>query len=253
MQLVLDAVGARLGQAGRWAGELLFTAWVLIVLLVTLPVLWVWLLCSRPGRPSDRAAKNWARMALGLCGVRPQLTGLQHLRSIGSAVLVANHASYIDPLLLMAALPVEFTFVAKAGLVRYPLIGLVIRKAGYVKIEKASLSERLAGADDVELRLRNGERLVVFPEGTFRRAAALLPFRLGAFRAAVETGRPVVPMAIAGARHILPEGASWLRYGRVAIAIGQPLVPGGKDWPEIVRLRDESVAHIERALEQSDL
>jgi 1-acyl-sn-glycerol-3-phosphate acyltransferase len=91
----------------------------------------------------------------------------------------------------MAAIPVEFHFVAKRALLQYPLIGTVIRKAEHITIEKAGLSDRLAGADEVERQLRDGERLVIFAEGTFVRRSGLLPFRLGAFRAAIDTGRPL--------------------------------------------------------------
>src|SRR5262249_46087109 len=161
------------------------------------------------------AVKRWSRLALAACGVRPHVVGLENLHSLGSGVLVANHASYIDSVVLMAAIPVDFHFVAKRALTEYPLVGTVIRKAEHFTIEKVGVNDRLAGADEVERRLRNGERLLIFPEGTFVRTPGLLPFRLGAFRAAVDTGRPIVPVALCGTRQILPDGTWLLKHGPV--------------------------------------
>lgn len=83
-----------------------------------------------------------------------------------------------------------------------------------------------------------GELLLVFPEGTFARPPGLLPFRLGAFRAAVDAGRPVVPIALRGTRQVLPDGTWLLRSGQIEVTIGQPLLPAAQDWQEMVRLRD---------------
>ena len=84
---------------------------------------------------------------------------------------------------------------------------------------------------------------MIFPEGTFVRGPGLLPFRLGAFRAAVDTGRPIVPVSIAGTRHILP-GTCLFRHRRITVTIGVPMEPGVQGWPEMVRLRDAAVDHI---------
>ena len=213
---------------------------------MSLPVLWGYLAIRRPGRHADRAAKWWSRLALTVCGLRPRVVGIEHLEALGPGVLVANHASYIDPIVLMAAIPSAFHFVAKRALTQYPLIGTVIRKAEHLTIEKAGLSDRLAGADEVERRLRAGERLVVFAEGTFVRRPGLLPFRLGAFRAAVDTARPIVPIALSGTRNVLPDGTWLLRHAPVTVTIGAPIEPQAQGWPEMVRLRDAAVDHIAR-------
>jgi 1-acyl-sn-glycerol-3-phosphate acyltransferase len=245
-RLLAGAVGAwTLKFAGSLA-RLAFTVWIGLVLLVSLPVLWGYLLVRRPGRHAGRVVKRWSRFALMMCGLRPRVVGLEHLRALESGVLVANHASYIDPVVLMAAIPVPFHFVAKRALMRYPLIGTVIRKAGHITIEKSGLSDRLAGADEVERRLRDGERLVIFAEGTFVRRPGLLPFRLGAFRAAVDASRPVVPVALAGTRHVLPDGAWLFRQAPITVTVGAPVEPQGQGWPEMVRLRDAAVDHVAR-------
>jgi 1-acyl-sn-glycerol-3-phosphate acyltransferase len=236
--LMLTTFGHRTRRLARWIGRCLFTAYIACVLVVTLPVFWILLLLCPPGRPADRVAKRWSRVMLSLSGLRPGVAGLENLTRLQSGILVANHASYIDPIVLMAAIPAGFSFIAKGRLANYPLIGTVIRKAGHSTIEKVDVPQRLASAEEIVTLLRKDGLLVVFPEGTFVRAPGLLPFRLGAFRAAVDTGRPVVSVAIRGTRDIFPDGAWLFRRGKIEITIGAPLQPAAEGWQEMVRLRD---------------
>jgi 1-acyl-sn-glycerol-3-phosphate acyltransferase len=149
-----------------------------------------------------------------------------------------NHASYIDAIVVMAALPGDFRFIAKRRLMTYPLIGSVIGRAQHVTIEKADPVQRLAGADQITTALRGGMSVAVFPEGTFARPPGILPFRLGAFRAAVDATRPIVPITLRGTRSVLPDGAWLLCRARIDVVIGAPSTALGAGWPEMVRLRD---------------
>lgn len=239
----LRARSARMAEA---MGRFLFTSYVLTVSVPMLAILWIYLLIGPSGRRADRAVKWCCRMALAICGLRPRVSGIEHLDGVGAAILAANHASYIDSIVLMAAIPTDFRFLAKQRLAGYPLLGTAIRKAGHVTIEKATLAQQLSGADVLTRLLREGWRMVVFPEGTFYRRAELLPFRLGAFKAAVDTGRPIVPITLRGTRRVLPDETWLLRRGPIDVIISAPLIPAGRGWQEIVRLRDEArtiIAH----------
>jgi fatty-acyl-CoA synthase len=244
VRLMAGALAAWFTRSTRWLGRAMFTVWIVLVLSISVPVLWGVLAARRPGRHADRATKRWARLVLTACGLRPRVTGLANVRALRSGILVCNHASYIDPIILMAAVPVEFHFVAKRALADYPLIGTVIRKGEHATIERAGLNDRLAAADEVERRLQQDERLVMFPEGGFVRAPGLRPFRLGAFRAAVDTRRAIVPVAIVGAREILADGTWLFRHRPVSVTIGAPIEPRTQGWPEMVRLRDLALAAI---------
>jgi 1-acyl-sn-glycerol-3-phosphate acyltransferase len=244
MQLLATNLRTRAGRVADWCGRLVFTAYVAAIAGTTLPLLWLYLLVGWPGRRADRAVKWWSRMALTACGVRPRIVGLEHVRDMGAAVLAANHASYIDSVVLMAAIPTDFRFVAKRRLAYYPLIGTVIRRAGHVTIEKASVAQQLAGATDLAHFLREGRQLLVFPEGTFFRPPGLLPFRLGAFKAAVDARVPVVPIALRGTRDVLPADTWLFRRGPIEVTIGAPLRPEAQGWQEMVRLRDRARSSI---------
>jgi 1-acyl-sn-glycerol-3-phosphate acyltransferase len=245
-RLVTADLRARAARVAAGLGRFLFTAYVVTIVVPTLLMLWGYLIVSPRGRPADRAVKRWARMALRACGLRPRVTGVEHLEGIGAAILAANHASYIDSVVLMATIPTDFRFLAKQRLADYPFIGTVIRKAGHVTIEKATVAQQLSGADILPRLLHEGRQMLVFPEGTFFRPPELLPFRLGAFKAAVDTGRPIVPIALRGTRRVLPDGTWLFRRGPIDVMISAPLVPAAQGWPEMVRLRDEArsiIAH----------
>jgi 1-acyl-sn-glycerol-3-phosphate acyltransferase len=245
-RLAIADLRARAARVVDWVERFLFTAYVVTVVVPTLLMLWGYLLVSPRGRFADGAVRWWSRMALWACGLRPRVTGVEHLEGVGAAILAANHASYIDSVVLMATIPTDFRFLAKRRLADYPLIGTVIRKVGHVTIEKASVAQQLSSADLLARLLREGRQMLVFPEGTFFRPPELLPFRLGAFKAAVDTGRPIVPIALRGTRRILPDGTWLFRRGPIDVMISAPLAPAAEGWPEMVRLRDEARTIIAR-------
>ena len=246
LRLAVAGMRARVTGIADTLGRFLFTAYIITIVVLTLAVLWGYLLVSPRGRAADTAVKRWSRVALRLCGLRPTITGAEHLAGVGAAILAANHASYIDSVVLMASLPLDFRFLAKRRLADYPLIGTVIRKVGHVTIEKATVAQQLSGADVLTRLLREGCQMLVFPEGTFFRPPELLPFRLGAFKAAVDTGCPIVPIALRGTRRILPDGTWLFRRGPIDVIIGAPLVPTAQGWHEMVRLRAEARTIIAR-------
>ncbi len=226
------------------AGRACFTAWVVTLLLATGPIAWALVRAGAAGRGVDRIVGRWTRLLMVLAGCRVAVAGREHAPAAGPVVFVANHASYLDSPLLMSVLPAGARFAAKARLARLPVLGLVIRRAGHIPLRKDDQAQRIEGVEDLRAPLSAGEPVCIFPEGTFDEVPRLLPFRLGAFRAAVDAGCPVVPVAIRGARRIFPAGTWLLRPGRIAVTFGPPLLPTGTEWSEIVRLRDEARAFI---------
>jgi 1-acyl-sn-glycerol-3-phosphate acyltransferase len=223
-----------------------FTLYIAAVTLVSVPPLWALVRMSRRPATARGLLKRFARFVVAASGCPVDIRGLEHVRDLGPAIFVANHASYFDVVLILAALPASLRFAAKGRLATYPVLGTIIPKAGYIAIEKTKLSEQMEGADEVSAALDAGESMFVFPEGTFVRTPGLLPFRLGAFRAAADSGHPVVAVAISGTRHIFPANTLLLRPGPVTLTIAPPLRPAGRGWAQTVRLRDEAQRVIER-------
>jgi 1-acyl-sn-glycerol-3-phosphate acyltransferase len=244
--LALDLV-ARLRRVPGTARALAYAGWIGVVLAIAFPLLWVLALLLPRGRPVDRVARIWSRIVLAIAGCRLRVEGLGALPARGSALLVCNHSSYLDVPALLAAIPTEFRFVAKRELARAPVIGAVIRNARHLTVDRVDLSRGVADAETITRVLRQGTSILFFPEGTFVRASGILPFRLGAFKAAVEARCPVIPVGLSGTRDILPADRWLPRRGPITVTIGSPIVPAKDDWREMVRIRDLARAEVARA------
>jgi 1-acyl-sn-glycerol-3-phosphate acyltransferase len=165
-------------------------------------------------------------------------------------VLVSNHASYLDGLALVAALPRPYSFVAKRELRAQFVAGRYLARLGAEFVERFDPRRSVEDANRMTALVAGGRSLLVFPEGTFVAAPGLLPFHLGAFLAAASAGAPVVPIAIRGTRTILPDGRWWPRRAPVTIHIGVPIAPALHEASDVfgaaTRLRAAARAAVEK-------
>jgi 1-acyl-sn-glycerol-3-phosphate acyltransferase len=180
----------------------------------------------------------YVRFALRVAGCRMHVEGVEHLRGSGPFLLASNHTSYLDVALLLALLPMHFVFVSKKEVASWPFVGLFVRKAGHLTVDREDAHDSVAATGKVARAVEEGESVLVFPEATFTAASGLRPFRLGVFKTAVETGTPVVPLAVRGARRALRDGTVIPRPGPLRVWIGAPISPEGEGWRAVVHLRD---------------
>jgi 1-acyl-sn-glycerol-3-phosphate acyltransferase len=174
-----------------------------------------------------------ARIALAILGLRVTATGLENLPE-GSCVVVANHSSYVDGVVLTAILPPRFSFVIKREAADMPFVGLLLRRIGSEFVDRSDQGGRQRGARRVIKRAEQGHALVFFPEGTFDQKVGLKRFHAGAFIAAVRGGVPVVPTIIHGARRAMPGNALLVRPGRIQVEFLAPL-PADGEKPDALR------------------
>jgi 1-acyl-sn-glycerol-3-phosphate acyltransferase len=179
----------------------------------------------------------------------------EHLLPSGPCVVVANHASYLDGVVLKAALPARFSFVIKKEVSRVPLAGLMLRRIGSEFVDRFN---RHAGGLDARRLIKaadSGQALAFFPEGTFLAQPGLGKFHTGAFAIAARAALPIVPIAIRGTRHILPSGRLLPRPGRIHIQVLPALGPLSDLEPgaAITATRDQARARILAALDEPDL
>ena len=232
----------RAGRALAYAGTLVYSAWVwTAVAIVALP-LWIAVALTRTPRQARRVIGAASRLLLLAGGCRPRVEGRDPATLPSPAVIVANHASFLDVLLLLAVLPPTVRFGAKARLTRYPILGTILRRANYVLVQRGARDSAAALAATID----DGDSLFIFPEGTFVRAAGVMPFRLGAFQVAVDKGVPVVPIALRGTRAVWPDESWRLRPGPMAVCVGEPLTSAETGWAAMVAMRDASRAWIAR-------
>jgi 1-acyl-sn-glycerol-3-phosphate acyltransferase len=164
-----------------------------------------------------------ARLALTLAGMRLRVRGLEQLPP--ACVVVANHCSYLDGVILAAILPARFGFVIKREMARVPFAGMLLRRIGVEFVERRAKEQLMRDTRRLLRRAQRGESLVFFPEGTFSTKVGLLRFHIGAFAAAARAGLPVVPLAIRGTRHCLPPGSPWPSPGRIELCALAPIGP----------------------------
>ena len=164
-------------------------------------------------------------------------------------MVVANHQSFLDIFVLCNILH-EWKWVAKKSLFRIPLFGWGFSLTGSISHDRGDTASALA----VMAKCRHylGERISVmmFPEGTRSPDGRLLPFKPGAFKLAVETGVPVLPIAVWGTAGGMPKGSIWVRPARIALRILEPVPTAGLKGYDVRRLRDDVHDRIERALDE---
>ncbi len=243
-QLTRLVARAAAAQAWRGAWGVVHLAWALwagTVFLIAAVGAWLPTMLLPGVERRRRAVRACARGALALSAIHVRAEGLEHLPESlpnRSAVLVvANHASYADSILLTAVLPLRFGYAAMRELASAALLGAPLRRLGAVFVERADAAGGVEDTAVLEAHARAGEPLVIFPEGTFRRAPGLLPFKLGAFVVAAHTGAPIIPVALAGTRSLLRCG-EWLpRRCEIVITVGAPIVSTEHDWGAALALR----------------
>jgi 1-acyl-sn-glycerol-3-phosphate acyltransferase len=230
-----------------------FLVWILGALALMLAVCLCFLLAPFLGGPRAfwLVAPRYIRGTARAFGIRRELEGWwalpQDLREgVRPAVFIGNHTSLFDPPLMISTLPSRPVFVAKRELARVPFLGWVIWLADFIFIDRGNREAALRSLREAAGRIRAGQSIVAFPEGTRSRDGELLPFKKGAFALAFEAGVPVVPFAIQGGPGILPKGTWRVGGGAYRITVGEPLEPSF--FPDVDALRGAAEAALRELL-----
>jgi 1-acyl-sn-glycerol-3-phosphate acyltransferase len=210
-------------------------------------------------RRANEILRFLCRTWLWSVGLTPEVEGGQNLIQIQSRkqneplLIVSNHASYLDPIILAATVPFNFRFVVKREARDWPVIGSFIRKCGAIAIVRNDPSSASDESRKIVLALKEGAAIHMFPEGTFTAHAGLRPFQMGAFKAALETGSQVVPVSLSGTRKVLRDG-KWLpSWGRIRVVVSPALRARSADWVEMVRIRDDARTEILKQCNENSL
>ncbi|MGH8739135.1 MAG: 1-acyl-sn-glycerol-3-phosphate acyltransferase, partial [Burkholderiales bacterium] len=242
--LEVEGLSARTSRALRRVGEHLWGAWAWTSFVSVMLPVWLLIATTRREARARAIARRGARLVFGLWGTMPRIEGAERLEQLTSAVVISNHASYVDGLLLTAALPPRIVFVAKRDLAPQRFAGTLLRRLGTLFVERVdaarSVEDQRAIAQSAGMSLAP----LVFPEGTLRREPGLLPFRMGAFVAAAQAGVPVVPVVMRGTRRMLPDGIWFPRRAALEVLVGEPIAPEGDGWHAAIALRDRARAAI---------
>jgi len=252
---------ARTAGAEIWSGvrrglEILYGLYFGVVFLVWIIPTWTIVNFINDYRKAGRFTSAALKILFALIGCRVSVVGKEYVDAPGAKVYAANHTSYFDVLALMLGLGVPYHFVAKMEVGRMPFIGTFLTKMKHTRFNRSDAGSRLRQMREMETLLREGESIFVFPEGTFTSEDGVRPFQLGAFKAAVDAGVPIVPVSLAGTRRFLRDGTYLPRPTSVTITVSPPIYPRVTSaaanaeetsaWHELIRLRDTAREAIAR-------
>jgi len=251
----------RTAGAGIWSGvrrglEILYGLYFGVVFVLWIVPTWTIVNFISDYRKAGRFTSAALKLLFALVGCRVHVIGKEYVDAPGAKVYASNHTSYFDVLALMLGLGVPYHFVAKMEVGGMPFIGTFLRKMGHTKFDRSDPESRLRQSEEMEKLLREGESIFVFPEGTFTEEDGVRPFQLGAFKAAVDAGVPVVPVSLAGTRNFLRDGTYLPRPTSVTVTVSPPIysrvvseaakAEDGSAWHELIRLRDTTRETIAR-------
>jgi 1-acyl-sn-glycerol-3-phosphate acyltransferase len=172
-----------------------------------------------------RCARAWAWLVLKTTGVHVSVRGTEQLDPRRSYVFASNHQSIYDIPIVFTALPLQLRIVAKASLGSFPFLGWHLRRTGHLLVDRKNPG---AGVVKKMARLVSGAKsLIVFPEGTRSVDGTVARFKAGMFLVAIDAGLPVVPVSIAGSRHVMLKGRLMTCPGRVTLTVHEPILTAG--------------------------
>jgi 1-acyl-sn-glycerol-3-phosphate acyltransferase len=228
-------------------GVYCWTVFVLFALLALVAMVVV------PGlEQRRRIARFTARVVFAAWGVKLRILGAERLPQ-ERCIVVANHASYLDGLVLTAALPPRFAFVIKKEMDRVPLASLLLRRIGSEFVDRHNRHKGAMDARRVLRRASEGQSLVFFPEGTFSTRPGLLRFHTGAFATAVRANCTVIPAVIRGARTVLSNSSVIPTPAHITVDILPSLVPQTGQPDAAAQLRDAARRTVLLHLGEPDL
>jgi 1-acyl-sn-glycerol-3-phosphate acyltransferase len=165
----------------------------------------------------------WSPGLLWASGARLDIRGRERVDFSRPSVFVVNHQSMADIPVFFVAVPVNLHFLAKKELFSVPFLGWYMTVSGMIPIDRSRGSAAIELLKKNAARVRHGHNVLAFAEGTRSRTGRIAPFKKGAFVLAIEAQVPVVPIAVEGARDVLPSDGFSVRPGTIRVAFGDPI------------------------------
>jgi 1-acyl-sn-glycerol-3-phosphate acyltransferase len=222
---------------------------ILLEVLVWVPLMAVIYVFTAPRDPGRYTVGRWFRRA---AMVAVALNPLWKFRTSGVRitdprrpyVAVSNHESYAD-IFLLSHLPWEMKWLSKEEVFRIPFMGWMMRMAGDIGVRRGERLSRAQALEQVRDRLDKKVSVMIFPEGTRSPTREMLPFREGAFRAAIDAGVPILPIVVAGTRHAMAKGSLVFNRARAEARVLPPVETAGMTAADVPALRDRVRSIIE--------
>ncbi len=195
---------------------------------------------TRKGRLFRPLAKIYSRVLYATFRVRVVHRGFEQIDPQSSYVFMPNHTSIADPLAMAITIPQPFHCVFKKELARIPVFGWALLSLGQIMVDRENTEQARASLSGVVSGLSGSNSILIFPEGKVSHDGRLLPLKKGGFHLAIQTGLPIVPVRIEGARNVCPPGGSGhFHKGVISVQVFPPLMVCGKTEADIPALMEK--------------
>ena len=181
-------------------------------------------------------ARTWSWLILATTGVSVDVRGLERLERGKTYVFVANHQSIYDIPVIFASLPYQLRIIAKESLGSFPFLGWHLQRTGHLLVNRRKPDPRAVFTWANALTAK-GLSLIVFPEGTRSADGHVGPFKGGSLYPGVQAGLPIVPLSVAGSRHVMRKGRLMTCPGHVELTIHDPIPTVANREPDIREVR----------------
>lgn len=227
--------------------EVLLTLFVSILELLTIPF-------NRRGRLFHALARFHSRWSLLACGVKVKVEGLERIDFSRSYIYVSNHASFFDIPAVISGIPDQIRIVYKKELEVIPLFGWGLKLGKtYIAIDRKQGHDALQSLEEAASKIRTGDSVLLFAEGTRTPDGNLQPFKRGPFNLAVKAGVPIVPVTILGSYKIMPRHSWRIRPGTIRLILSEPVeIPQANGKSAEFELRDKVHAVIAKHFERGE-
>ena len=189
--------------------------------------------------------RTWSRLLLRIAGVRVEVEAAENIDLAAPQVVVVNHTSWFDPLVLAGYCPGPYVFVAKKEVARVPFFGTAVGACGHIYIDRSDRDLAVKSLDVARERLEDdGSSIIMFAEGTRSATGELQRFKKGPFVLAIQAGADVVPTAVIGSRDVMKKNGLLVHPGVIRLRFGTPIAVDSYD----LEKRDELADRAWRAL-----
>lgn len=242
-KLFIKGLGVSIYNALSKIGKYIYSGYILTIGSLCVLLAWICVLIF-PKNFARSSSRAFFRLFLWLSGCPLKVVGKENIDQFSPMVFVANHASYVDSVILYAILPNNVAIVGKKELRDWPIVRDAVRKFGFLTVDRIDFSKNISDTGHISESLKEGNSVLIYPEGTFTYATGLRPFKLGAFKVAVDTQTPLCPIAIQGTRHFMRGDTLLFTPSHITVTFSRPIFPESIEWSEVTRLHSLARAKI---------
>ncbi|MGB3779364.1 MAG: lysophospholipid acyltransferase family protein [Tunicatimonas sp.] len=235
--------------------RILYSAWVLFVfngsMLLLLPLILLPAVAGEVTRPvSYFGLKVWATIFRTFTGVRYRVMDTNHIDRHAAYIYVSNHTSFLDVPALPLFIPGQFRPLGKKELLKIPVLGWIVGTVCVI-VDRSDANSRNRSIMALKQLIKRGVSVFIFPEGSMNRTEKpLRPFYDGAFRIAIETQTPVLPMVIINAGKLYRPGTAYVKPGKITVKFGKPIAIDNLTAKDVPLLKQQAYQIMEAMLSE---